>query len=233
MSRPVCVVIGVGPGNGEAFARRFAAEGYAVALLSRSTGFTSALAGELEDALAYACDVTDLGALRATFSRIQEQLGPVQVLVYNAGSGVFKDPERSTAEDLELSWQINARGLLVAAQQVMPGMIERGEGQIVVVGATASLRGKPFTTVFASAKAAQRSLAQSLARHLGPKGVHVGLLILDGQVDLPRTRAAQPELADEVFLKPDDIALTAWNLTQQPRSAWSFEVDLRPFGESW
>lgn len=233
MHRPVCVVVGVGPGNGAAFAHRFAEEGYTVALLARSTGYSSELAAELPDAVPFACDVTDAEAIAETFTAIERRLGPVGVVIYNAGSGTFGTPEDARVEDFERAWQINARGLLLVAQAVMPGMVQRGEGQIVVVGATASLRGKPMTTIFASAKAAQRSLAQSLARHLGPKGVHVSLIILDGMVDLPSTRARMKHMGDEDFMKPEHIARAAWGLTQQHRSAWTFELDLRPFGESW
>ena len=138
-----------------------------------------------------------------------------------------------SAAALEQAWQINTRGLLVAAQQVLPAMKRRGCGNIVVVGATASLRGGENFAAFASAKAAQRSLAQSMARHLGPQGVHVSLLIVDGVIDIPRTRKMFPERPHELFLNPDDIAATALFLTRQPRNAWTFEVDLRPSAENW
>ena len=118
-------------------------------------------------------------------------------------------------------------GAFLTSKQVIPAMLERGTGNIVVVGATASLRGKPFTTAFAPAKAAQRSLAQAMARHLGPKGIHVSLLIIDGVINEPDDANA-PSTLD-----PSAIADAAYNLTQQPRSAWTFELELRPYGESW
>ena len=229
MARPVCAVIGIGPKNGEAFARRFDAEGYAVALLSRSTGFSGNLAAELGEAKAYACDAADPEALSATFGEIRRDLGPVDVLIYNAGSGSWNTVEELSAEDFEQSFRINALGALVAAQQVIPDMKSRGSGNLVFVGATASLRGIPQTAGFAPAKAAQRILAQSMAKHLQPLGIHVSVLIIDGQIGDPDSDATRRGEK----LDPRDIAAAAWQLTRQPPSAWSFEVDLRPQQESW
>lgn len=230
---PVCAVVGVGPGNGSALARRFAAQGHAVALLARSTDTTEALAASLPRARAYACDVTDAEAITSTFAAIHEELGPVQTLLYNAGPGTWGTPEATTALQMEQAWRINAVGLLLASQQVIPAMKEAGRGMILVTGATASRRGGARFTAFASAKAAQRSLAQSMARDLGPQGIHVALLIVDGVVDLPSTRQMMGDKPDEFFMQPDDIAQVAWDTCQQPRSAWSFEVEVRPFGEAW
>jgi NAD(P)-dependent dehydrogenase (short-subunit alcohol dehydrogenase family) len=112
-------------------------------------------------------------------------------------------------------------------------MKRKGAGSIVVIGATASRRGMPRTASFAPAKAAQRSLAESMARQLWPAGIHVSLIIIDGVIDLERTRERMPDKSDDFFLKPDDIAATAHWLTEQPRSAWAFEVEARPFGEKW
>ncbi len=229
MARPVCAVIGIGPKNGEAFARRFDAEGFAVALLSRSTGFSGRLAAELGEAKAYACDASDPAAVTSTFEKIRQDLGAVDVLIYNAGSGSWKTVEELSAEDFELSFRINALGALIAAQQVIPDMKSRGSGNIVFVGATASLRGIPKTAGFAPAKAAQRILAQSMAKHLQPAGIHVSILIIDGQIGEPDSDATRR--GDK--LDPRDIAAAAWQLTCQPRSAWSFEVDLRPQKENW
>ena len=134
---------------------------------------------------------------------------------------------------MESSWRTNTLGLLVASQQVIPPMKARASGSIVVIGATASLRGGANSTAFASAKSAQRSLAQSMARRLGPTGIHVSYVIVDGIIDLERTRAARPDIPDEYYLQPDDIAQSVYDLTCQHRSAWTFELDLRPFGEKW
>jgi NAD(P)-dependent dehydrogenase (short-subunit alcohol dehydrogenase family) len=233
MDRPVCVVVGVGPGNGASIARRFAAGGHAVALLARSPDPGEELARTLNGARFYACDVTSESQVADTFRCISDDLGDPDVLVYNAGSGVWGDVESITPSAFEDAWRVNALGTLLAAKQVIPAMKRRGRGAIILIGATASLRGVPRTAAFAPAKAAQRSLAESMARHLWPVGIHVALVIIDGVVDLERSRAAMPDKPDEFFVKPDDVAATVHWLSGQPRSAWAFEVGARPFGETW
>ena len=171
--------------------------------------------------------------MAAAFERAHSDLGDIDVLVFNAGSGTWGTVEEITPAAFEAAWRVNALGLLLTAQQVIPAMKRKGAGGIVVIGATASRRGMPRTTAFAPAKAAQRSLAEAMARHLWPAGIHVALIIIDGVIDLERTRKAMPDKPDDFFLKPDDIAETAFQLTQQKRSAWSFEVEARPFGEKW
>ncbi len=232
MAKPVAAIVGIGPGNGAALARRFAAD-HRVALMSRSTELAEEIAAEIGDARAYACDVSDAGAVDRAFDAVASDLGAIDTLVYNAGSGVFATIEDITPAQFEASWRINAAGLLAAAQKVIPAMKAKGSGAIIVIGATASRRGAARTAAFAPAKAAQRSLAESMAKHLGPAGIHVALIIIDGVVDLPRTRQAMPDKPDDFFVKPDDVAATAHWLAHQPRSAWSFEVEARPFAEKW
>jgi len=232
-SRPVCAVVGIGPGNGEAFARLFAAEGYAVALLSRRMELSARLAEELPQARAYVCDVGDAASVEAAFGRIAAEMGAIDVMIFNAGRGVWGTIEAVTAADFEDAWRINTLGLFLTSQQVIPTMKARKQGSIVVVGATASLRGMPGTAAFAPAKAAQRILAQSMARHLGPQGVHVSLIIVDGAVGGPVTRARQPDRPEDTYMDPAAIAGIALGLVRQDRSAWSFEVDARPFNEKW
>ena len=229
MANPVCAIIGIGPKNGAAFARAFDRAGYRIALLSRSTDYSDSLAVDLRDARVFTCDAADPESVTRAFSALQEELGPVDVLIYNAGGGSWQSVEEITAEEFERGWRVNALGALVASQQVIPAMKANGAGNIIIVGATASLRGRPMTTGFAAAKAAQRSLAQSMAKHLGPQGVHVSLLIVDGQID----DAGGQDAADGKRLDPNDIASLALQLTTQPRSAWSFEVDVRPSQENW
>ena len=229
----MCAVVGIGPGNGAAFARRFAAGGYAVALLSRSTEISNELAKELDGARAYACDASDPASVASAFARVAADLGDVDVVVYNAGSGVWGNVEETKLEDFEAAWRVNTLGAVACAQQVIGPMKRKGGGSFVFVGATASRRGSARAAAFASSKAAQRSLAESMARHLWPVGIHVSLIVIDGVVDLPRTRARMPDKPDAFFVKPEDVAETAWHLTQQARSAWSFEVEARPFGETW
>lgn len=225
--------MGVGPGNGAAIARRFAAEGYAVALLARSTALSAQLAASLPGARAYTCDVSDGPSVTAAFAAIARDMGEVEVLVYNAGSGTWGTVEGVTPEAFEASWRVNALGALLVSQKVIPAMKTAGRGSIVFIGATASRRGNVRTAAFAPAKAAQRSLAESMARHLWPAGIHVSIVIVDGVVDLEATRKRMSDKPDSFFIRPDDVAETVLMLARQKASAWSFEVEARPFGETW
>jgi NAD(P)-dependent dehydrogenase (short-subunit alcohol dehydrogenase family) len=231
--KPLCAVVGVGPGNGAAFVRRFAAEGYRVALLARSLEYSRKLAAELPDAEAFACDVSDATSITRAFNEIRSRQGDVDVVIYNAGSGTWGTVEEVGGADFEAAWRVNALGALLVSKEVTPAMKRRGNGAFVFVGATASRRGGAKTAAFASAKAAQRSLAESMARHLWPSGIHIALIVLDGVVDLPRTRQRMADKPDSFFVKPEDVADVAFQLTRQPSSAWSFEVEARPFGEKW
>lgn len=233
MSKPVCAVIGIGPGNGAAIARRFARENYRLALLSRSTTLSGKLASELGNARAYACDASDTQSVQTAFENVRKDLGDVDALVYNAGSGTWGNVEDVSAENLENAWRVNVLGAFTAVRAVIPAMKQHGKGSIVFIGATASRRGSARAAAFAQAKAAQRALAESMARHLWPAGIHIALVIIDGIVDLPHTRERMPDKPESFFVKPDDVAATVYWLTQQPRSAWSFEVEARPFGEAW
>ena len=231
--KPVAVIAGAGPGNGAALAYRFAEGGYAVARLARDGGKVADLAGQKEGARAFVCDVADPPSVRTAFDQIEQNLGEVDVLLFNAGSGVFKSIEEVTPAEFEAAWRVNAYGSLLCAQAVIPAMKARGSGAILFTGATASLRGGRTTAAFASAKAAQRSLAESMARTLWPAGIHVGLIVVDGVVDLPATRDAMPNKPADYFVSPAGVADTAFFLAHQDRRAWSFEVEARPFGESW
>jgi NAD(P)-dependent dehydrogenase (short-subunit alcohol dehydrogenase family) len=233
MSNPVCVVVGAGPGNGAAFARRFGRAGCQVALLARSRGTLDELENEIAGARGYVYDATDPDDAGSVFARIREDLGPPQVLIYNASTRDFGDIDHTTPELLERAWRVNCYGCLLATHQVLPDMRMAGQGSIVVIGATASLKGTADFLAFASAKAAQRSLAQSLARKLGPEGIHVSYVVIDAVVDMPSSRRMLPDRPDRFFARPDDIAESVFFLSRQPRSAWTFELDLRPFGETW
>lgn len=233
MTRKVCVVVGVGPGNGAAFASRFSKEGYYLALLARSKHFTHKLADKLGNAYAYECDVCDSESVQKTFTQIQKDLGAIDAIVYNAGSGLWGNIEEIEPKDFEASWRVNALGLMLVSQCVIPSMKQNGQGKLIIIGATASKRGAIKTAAFAPAKAAQRILGESMAKYLGPLGIHVALVIIDGIVDLPKTREYMPNKPDSFFVKPDDVADTVYWLTQQAPSAWSFEVEIRPFGETW
>lgn len=229
----VCVIIGVGPGNGEALARRFSEGGYQVAMLARSRDYLESLSQQLPNTHVYQYDATDMSGVASTFQAIEQQLGPVSVLLYNAGGGVFKNVEEAGLEDFEANWRINVQGLVAATKAVLPQLRQHDTASIMVTSASAATRGKANTAPFASAKAAQRSLAQSLARQLGPEKIHVSNVVIDGVVDLPRTRESLADKPGDFFVKPSAVAQAIWILCHQDPSAWTFELDIRPFGENW
>ncbi len=238
MRNRVAVVAGVGPGTGAALARRFHGEGYAIALLARDAGYGTALAAELNhdetgSAAAYACDVGDDAAVSGTMNAVRHDLGHPDVLLFNASLGAFGDVEAITPAQFEAAWRVTTLGALLLSQAVIPAMKAKGSGAIVFTGATASRRGSPRSAAFAPAKAGQRVLAESMARSLWPAGIHVAVIIVDGVIDIPRTRKMLPDKPDDFFLKPDAIAAIAADLVRQDRSAWSFEVEARPFKENW
>lgn len=233
MSKGVCVVVGVGPGNGAAIGAQFAANGYRVALCARNKERLNEISGKIKGSRAFSYDVKDAEASSKVFAQIREQVGPVNVLIYNAGAGAFANIDDATLESFQDAWEINCRGLFHTVKEVLPDMRAAGSGNIVIIGATASIKGGANFAPFASAKAAQRGLAQSLARYLGPEKIHVSYVILDGIVNLQRTRQQMPGKPDEFFMEPSQIAETVYFLTQQPSQAWTFELDLRPFSEKW
>ncbi len=233
MPNGVCVVVGVGPGGGAAIAAKFAEHGHPVALCARNLSRLDEIASRIAGARAYEYDVRDPAAAGAVFEKIRRDLGPVAILVYNAGSGAFKNVDDATLDEFQAAWEVNARGLFVAVKQVLPDLRNSKNANVVVIGATASVRGGASAVPFASAKSAQRSLAQSLARQLGPEGIHVSYVIVDGVINLERTRRAMPKVPDEFFIEPAQIADSVYFLTQQGSQAWTFELDLRPFGEKW
>lgn len=231
--RPVCAVVGVGPGAGAAFARRFAAEGYRVAMLARHETLIGPLAAELPQSRAYVSDASDPAALTGTLAAVATEMGAVDVLIYNAGKGIWGSAMEVSLAEFEQAWRVNALGAFAAVRALVPAMQARGSGQIIFIGATASRRGGAKTAAFAPAKAAQRSLAESLAKSLGPSGIHVSLIVVDGIIDEPLMRERFSEKPESFFVQPADLADTAVMLTRQKRSAWSFEVEARPFGEAW
>lgn len=233
MGEKVCVVTGIGPGLGIAYARRFAAGGYRVALLGRTPEKLEQYAAEIAGSLAVTCDVADADAVAAAFRTVREKLGEPTVVVHNAGSGVFKGFLDTTAEELQSTFDVNVGGLFHVAQQALPAMTSGSGGAIIVTGATAAWRGSPKTAAFAAAKGGQRWLAQALAKEFAPKGVHVAYIVIDGMVDLPRTRAMMPDKPTEDFVSPAAVADMAWFLAHQAPGAWTFELDARPAPEKW
>jgi NAD(P)-dependent dehydrogenase (short-subunit alcohol dehydrogenase family) len=229
----VCVVTGVGPGTGAAMVRRFHEGGYRVAMIARTAERLEALAGEMPNAHAYPCDMADPAQIESTLARVADELGPPSIAIHNAVGGAFGDFLSIEPAQLEANFQVNVVGLLHLGRAVAPAMIEAGEGAIIVTGNTSALRGKAGFAGFAPTKAAQRILAESMARSLGPQHVHVAYIVIDAVIDLAWTRRRFADQPDGFFIQPASIAENAWYLAHQDPSAWTFLSELRPHGENW
>jgi NAD(P)-dependent dehydrogenase (short-subunit alcohol dehydrogenase family) len=233
MAEPVCVVSGVGPGTGTALVRRFAAGGYRVAMLARNAQRLADLEASIPSGKAFPCDVSEPAQVDAALAAVEAQLGTPEILVHNAVGGAFGSFLEIDPSVLNRNFQVNAMGLLYLARRLAPAMIDAGKGTIIATGNTSALRGKARFAGFAPTKAAQRILAEAMARELGPKGVHVAYIVIDAVIDVPWTRERYKDKPNEFFIKPAAIAEEAWHVAKQDRSAWSFNVELRPYGEVW
>ena len=235
----ICLIAGVGPGTGSECAKKFSDNGYKVILLARSKDFIDNLEKKIPNCFAYTCDVSNMNEIQDVCSKAISEVGNPDIFIHNAVAGVADgglagsflsdNPER-----LDRNFNVNTKSLLYFSRALAPAMIENKSGSIIVTGNTSALRGKPDFIYFAPTKAAQRILAQSLARELGPKGVHVAYVLIDAAIDTPRTRpifAADKE--DNFFCKPIDIANEIFHVAHQARSSWSFDVEIRPDIELW
>lgn len=231
--KPLAIVTGVGPGTGTSIARRFAAAGYRVAVLARDAARLQALAEELPDAVPVPVDVSDADALTAAVEDLVARFGTPKVVVHNAVGGAFGNFLDIDPAVLEQNFHTNVMALYHLARLVTPKMIEAGGGSLIVTGNTSALRGKAAFAGFAPTKAAQRILAEAIAREVGPKGVHVAYLVIDAVIDVPWTRERWKDAPDDFFIAPDDIAGEVFHLAHQPKSAWSFLAEVRPFRENW
>ena len=229
----VALVTGVGPGTGAAVVRRFAADGYQVAMLARNAERLAALEAEIDQAHAYPVDVTDPAALDDAVGLVERRLGAPKVVVHNAVGGAFGSFQDIDPEVLARNFDVNVMALLRLARRVAPAMVAAGEGAIIASGNTSALRGRANFAGFAPTKAAQRILAEAIARDLGPKGVHVAYVVIDAVIDLAWTRKRYTGAPDSFFIRPQDIAAEIFHVAHQPKSAWSFNVEVRPFGETW
>lgn len=228
-TKPLALVTGVGPGTGAAVVRRFSAGGYRVAMIARDVTRLAALESEIPESIAIACDVSDPAALERAIAGV----GSPKIVVHNAVGGAFGSFMDIDPVVLDRNLATNVTALLHLARLTAPAMIEAGEGALIVTGNTAALRGKPNFAGFAPTKAAQRILTESLARELGPKGVHVAYLIIDAVIDVPWQRERLPDAPDDFFISPASIAAEVFHLAHQPRDAWSFLAEVRPFKEPW
>lgn len=246
-SKPVFAIAGAGPGIGEAVARRFAKAGYVVALLARTSEKLNTLASGIDKhhgsgtAHSYVTDLSIEAQVVSSFAAIRAELGPVDVLVYNAGARRVngKSVLETTSEEFEAFTKINLFGAFWASKCVLPGMLATGRGTIIFTGATGSLRGNPGLSSFSPGKFGLRSLAQVLTREYQSSGIHVAHLIVDGPVDgkliggVVRRQWARKgeheklENVDSYVMQPADLAEIYWYLHTQPKSTWTQELDVR------
>lgn len=241
--RRVCLVIGAGDGLGASIAHAFASEGLRLCVTRRprNTESLDALAEAIRaqggEAHAFGLDARVEGDVVALIERIEREIGPIEVLVFNIGANVRFPVVETTTRVYSKVWEMAALAGFLTSREAARPMIERGRGAILFTGATASVRGGAGFSAFAGAKHALRALAQSLARELGPKGIHVAHVVIDGAIDGTFIRSIMPDaaekLAREAILVPDEIAKNYVWLYRQKRSAWTFEMDLRPWSETW
>jgi len=236
VEKGVAAVVGVGAGLGAALARRFAT-GYKVALIARSGDIIEKVSEELRAAggiaLPIQSDATIAEQIAATHEQIRRELGSIEILIYNGGRRPMGRLLETTPEVFEQTWRLHTFGAFLWARQVVPEMLSRGSGAILITGATAGVRPWPTSAAFAPAKFAVRGLAQVLARDLHPQGIHVAYINVDGGIDMPLLRELRPDVRDEDLLKPSAIADAFWYLAHQDRSAWTHELDIRPFKEKF
>jgi len=234
-------VIGAGEATGGAIARRFAREGYVACVTRRSADKLKPLIGQIEAAggraRAFGSDARREEQVVELVQTIEREVGPIEVCVFNVGGNVRFPIRETTARVYTKVWEMAALAGFLCAREVAKAMVPRGRGTILFTGATASLRGGKGFAAFAGAKHALRALAQSMARELGPEGIHVAHVVVDGAIDTPFIRDTFPERyklkEKDGILDPDAIAENYWQLHRQPRSAWTHELDLRPWIEPW
>jgi NAD(P)-dependent dehydrogenase (short-subunit alcohol dehydrogenase family) len=233
MAEGVAVIVGAGPGLGWSLAKRFHQDGLHVVCAARSSDRLRALAkrDHLEDVRLHECDVTEVDDVARLFATTSEELGPPGVVVFNAGAFERGGILDLRPEDFERCWRIGCFGGFLVGQAAARLMVPRASGTIIFTGATASLRGGAGFANLAVPKFGLRALAQSMARELGPQGIHVAHVIVDGQIASERYEHLAAGRGPDSLLAPDEIAEAYWNLHRQHRSAWTHELDLRPWTE--
>ncbi len=241
MTKGVAVVAGVGEGLGSAIARRFAAGGYRVVMWARDEeklkGYAEQIQAQGGDALAMKVDVRAEQEVTEALARIEREAGPIEVAIFNAGAQHRKPLLEITADQFEKVWRLGCLGGFVFGREALRHMLPRGKGTVLFTGATSALRGGANFAAFAATKSGLRAVAQSMAREFGPKGIHVAMVIVDGAIDMPaihqRFGDRIKDLPPDGLLNTDAIAESYFQLHRQQRSAWTQELDLRPYCEKF
>ncbi len=233
----IAMVVGVGGGLGAALGRRFAQAGMKVALVARGDAVSGPLAAEINGgggaAAAYRADTTDEAAVDDTFERVRSDLGALDLVAFNAGAYQRTSILEASAEDFERCWRVSCYGGFLVGRAAARAMAARGAGTIIFTSATAALRGGAGFINLAVGKFGLRALAQSMARELGPKGVHVASMIIDGLINGPSHADMTEDIAAGKLLDPKAIAETYYQIHIQDRTAWTQELDLRPAVEKF
>jgi NAD(P)-dependent dehydrogenase (short-subunit alcohol dehydrogenase family) len=235
------LVIGAGDATGGAIARRFAREGYIACVTRRSEEKLQPLVNEIRssggEAYGFGSDARKEDDMIALIERIEREIAPIEVAVFNIGANVRFSITETTSRVYQKVWEMACFSGFLMGREATKVMLPRGRGTIIFTGATASLRGREGFAAFAGAKHALRALAQSMARELWPKGIHVAHPVIDGAIDTEFIRSNFPERyamkAEQGILSPDSIAEAYWQIHQQPRDAWTHETELRPWLETW
>ena len=231
------VITGVGAGLGAALVRKFVKEGCQVGMLARSGDYLTRLAEEMKDqpgsAVAIPTDITDPGQIKNSFQTVRKSLGSVDILINHAGNATWGGVQDITLDHFTQAWQIGPLASFLCTQEVVPDMVSKGKGAILFSGATSSIRGRGGAVAFTSAKFGVRGLAESLARELWPKGIHVAHVVIDGAIDTPDAHQSSSLDSNDPLLNPDSMAEAYWNLAIQDKQAWTLEIDLRPFNEDF
>ena len=235
MTKKIAVITGVGSsaGTGTALAKRFSEGGYQVAMLARNADRLKKHEASIPNTHGFACDVTDEAQVNRVLAAVKEQLGAPTALVHNAVGGKIGSFLDVDPDIMLQNFKVNAMGLLYLSRALAPDMVAAESGAIIATGNTSAFRGKPNFAAFAPTKAAQRILAESMARELNPKGIHVAYLMIDAVINVPWTRGMFPDKPDSFFIEPATVAEEVWRLAHQSRNGWSFNAEVRPFGEPW
>ena len=228
------LIAGVGPGLGAALVRKFATEGCQVGMVARSEKSLQDMAGQLKgDILPVQADITDSEQVSRAFEKVRDNFGPVDILINHASYAAWKGLLDLSPEQFEQSWRVTVYGAFLCAREAVPDMLKSGGGAILFTGATSGIRGRAGALAFSSAKFGVRGMADSLAREYWPQGIHVAHIVIDGIIDTPQVRERYNPDENEPLLNPDAIADSYWSLTRQDRSAWTFELEVRPHDEEF